>query len=161
MLDKAEVRIEATEKECQRVIALYNEKVCFCNEQKAKIEALQMDNQQLQSDIINSNQNLDHIEGLWKSEKEKVEKAKQKVINICKELQKAKAEIEDLREIVFTDRTEAIKKLKAEAVREFAEKLEGSAMLVEITNGNGKQIYEEVVTFIEIERIKYEMTEGK
>ena len=29
------------------------------------------------------------------------------------------AEIEDLREIVFTDRTEAIKNLKAEAIKEF------------------------------------------
>jgi hypothetical protein len=34
-----------------------------------------------------------------------------------------KAEIEELREIVFMDRSEAIKQLKAEAVKEFAEKL--------------------------------------
>ena len=33
------------------------------------------------------------------------------------------AEIEELREIVFMDRSEAIKQLKAEAVKEFAEKL--------------------------------------
>lgn len=34
-----------------------------------------------------------------------------------------KAEIEDLREIVFMDRSEAIKNLKAEAIKEFAERL--------------------------------------
>ncbi len=37
------------------------------------------------------------------------------------------AELEDLREIIFTDRSEAIKKLKAEAIKEFAERLKGKA----------------------------------
>jgi hypothetical protein len=32
------------------------------NRQKAKIEALQMDNEQLQSDIVNANMNLEHIQ---------------------------------------------------------------------------------------------------
>lgn len=38
-------------------------------------------------------------------------------------INRQKAEIEDLREIVFTDRSEAIQNLKAEAVKEFAEYL--------------------------------------
>lgn len=38
-------------------------------------------------------------------------------------IKRQQAEIEDLREIIFTDRTEAIKKLKAEAIKEFAENL--------------------------------------
>ena len=38
-------------------------------------------------------------------------------------INRQKAEIDELREIIFTDRTEAIKKLKAEAVKEFAERL--------------------------------------
>lgn len=38
-------------------------------------------------------------------------------------INRQKAEIEDLREIVYMDRSEAIKKMKAEAVKEFAEKL--------------------------------------
>ena len=38
-------------------------------------------------------------------------------------INRQKAEIEELREIVFMDRTEAIKRLKAEAVKEFAERL--------------------------------------
>ena len=62
------------------------------NRQKAKIEALQMDNKQLQSDVINANQNWDHIKGLWECEKEKVESAKQKVICACKMLKTAKSE---------------------------------------------------------------------
>ena len=52
------------------------------NRQKAKIEALQMDNKQLQSDV----------KGLWECEKEKVESAKQKVICACKMLKTAKSE---------------------------------------------------------------------
>lgn len=60
--------------------------------QKAEIEALQMDNKQLQSDVINANQNWDHIKGLWECEKEKVESAKQKVICACKMLKTAKSE---------------------------------------------------------------------
>ena len=38
-------------------------------------------------------------------------------------INRQRAEIEDLREIVFTDRSEAIKNLKAEAIKEFAERL--------------------------------------
>lgn len=73
------------------------------NRQKAKIEALQMDNKQLQSDVINANQNWDHIKGLWECEKEKIESAKQKVICACKMLKTA----------------------KSEAIKEFAERLKG------------------------------------
>ena len=62
------------------------------NRQKAEIERLQMDNKQLQSDVINANQNWDHIKGLWECEKEKVESAKQKVICACKMLKTAKSE---------------------------------------------------------------------
>ena len=62
------------------------------NRQKAEIERLQMDNKQLQSDVINANQNWDHIKGLWECEKEKVDSAKQKVICACKMLKTAKSE---------------------------------------------------------------------
>ena len=62
------------------------------NRQQTKIEALQMDNKQLHSDVINANQNWSHIKGLWECEKEKVESAKQKVICACKMLNTAKSE---------------------------------------------------------------------
>ena len=42
-------------------------------------------------------------------------------------IKRQKAEIEELREIIFTDRSEAIKNLKAEAIKEFAERLKGKA----------------------------------
>lgn len=45
--------------------------------------------------------------------------------DILELIKRQKAELEDLREIVYTDRTEAIKHLKAEAVKEFAERLKG------------------------------------
>ena len=91
-------------KECPYYSSKSNLKVSSCrfdlmceisnliNRQKEKIEALQMDNKQLQSDVINANQNWDHIKGLWECEKEKVESAKQKVICACKMLKTAKSE---------------------------------------------------------------------
>lgn len=42
-------------------------------------------------------------------------------------INRQKEELDDLREIVFTDRSEAIKKLKAEAIKEFAERLKERA----------------------------------
>ena len=43
--------------------------------------------------------------------------------NALEMFNRQRAELEDLREIVFTDRTEAIKNLKAEAIKEFARRL--------------------------------------
>lgn len=98
--------------------------------QNSKIEALQMVYNQLRSDNINANQNHDHITNLWEVEKEKVEKAKQKVINVCKELQTAKAEIERLTEHNNTlinrvdDLVYKCDCIKQEAIKEFAERFE-------------------------------------
>lgn len=44
---------------CEKVIA--ENALALINHQKAEIEALQMDKKQLQSDVINANQNWDHI----------------------------------------------------------------------------------------------------
>ena len=71
---------------------LFESTLDLINRQQTKIEALQMDNKQLQSDIINANQNWDHIKGLLECEKEKVESAKQKVVCACKMLKTAKSE---------------------------------------------------------------------
>ena len=73
-------------------IGVFQNVLALINRQKAEIEALQMDNKQLQSDVINANQNWDHIKVLWECEKEKVESAKQKVICACKMLTTAKSE---------------------------------------------------------------------
>ena len=65
--------------------------LALINNQTAKIKALQMDNAQLQSDIINATQNNDHIKALYEEEKQKVEKAKQKIIDSYKMLKTAKS----------------------------------------------------------------------
>ena len=43
--------------------------------------------------------------------------------NVLDLINRQKAEIEELKAIVFMDRTEAIKNLKAEAIKDFAERL--------------------------------------
>lgn len=72
--------------------------------QKAKIEALEMDNAQLQSDNINANMNCEHLQ----------------------------AEIERLkgwdRWIVSESHAPIIKKARAEAIKEFAERLKEKAI---------------------------------
>ena len=40
---------------------LHKDALDLINRQKAKIEALQMDNEQLQSDVANANMNLEHM----------------------------------------------------------------------------------------------------
>ncbi len=72
--------------------AMIKDTLDLINRQQSQIEALRMDNAQLHSDIINANQNLDHITNLWENEKEKVAKAKQKVIDAYKMLKTAKSE---------------------------------------------------------------------
>ena len=62
------------------------------NSYKSACEALKMDNEQLHSDIVNLSQNFAHVKGLWEEEKEKVAKAKQKVIDLFKKLKTAKTE---------------------------------------------------------------------
>lgn len=67
-------------------------------------------------------------------------------------INRQRAEIEDLNEIVFTDRTEAIKMLKAEAIKEFAERLKNSF-------GYGWVLGSAAKTHID--NLVKEMTEGK
>lgn len=70
------------------------------------------------------------------------------------------AELEDLREIVFMDRSEAIKNLKAEAIKEFAQRLKKKMYPY---NGVDKKKYAINAYAVEqaIECIAKEMTEGK
>jgi uncharacterized coiled-coil DUF342 family protein len=126
MLDDALALIKRQQAEKERLeIELQTMRIA-ANSYKSRVQTLEMDNAQLHSDIVNANQNFDHINGLWEAEKEKVEKAKQKVINIRKELQKAKAEIEELK-FPYKMQVEVSKEIeneiKSEAVREFAERL--------------------------------------
>lgn len=93
----------------------------------AKIEALQMDNAQLQSDIINANQNLDHINGLYEAEKTRAEKAKEKCIYFAKKVYEARAETDRVTEIAAGWKDAAYKyadsidSIKVEAIKECLE----------------------------------------
>lgn len=95
----------------------------------AKIEALQMDNAQLQSDIINANQNLDHINGLYEAEKTRAEKAKEKCIYFVKRVNEARAETDRVTEIAAGWKEAAYKyadsidNIKAEAIKECLDKV--------------------------------------
>ena len=72
-------------------VSEYNRHPCCCdavkrkaieviNRQKAEIESLEMDIKQLKSDNIMAEQNFENIKELYEAEKEKVEKAKQKLV---------------------------------------------------------------------------------
>ena len=66
-----------------------------------------------------------------------------------------KAEIEELREIVFMDRSEAIKQLRAEAVKEFAERLKSELTpYPDVT-------FREYVSSLTIDNLVKEFTEGE
>lgn len=73
-------------------------------------------------------------------------------------INRQKAELEDLREIVFMDRSEAIKNLKAEAIKEFAQRLKKKMYPY---NGVDKKKYAINAYAVEqaIECIAKEMTE--
>ena len=73
------------------------------------------------------------------------------------------AEIEDLREIVFTDRTEAIKNLKAEAIKEFELRLKEKSGCI-VARRDGVELYTTKLYQIratDIDNLVAEMTEGE
>lgn len=75
------------------------------NRQKSEIEALQMDNKQLESDIIIANRNYEHIKSIWESDHQKLSR----VITKWKERYKR---------LVIQEED-----IKSEAFKEFAERL--------------------------------------
>ena len=101
--------------------------------------------------------------GLIKSQKAEIEKLQEVNADLNESLRLAaeankdlKAEIEDLREIVFTDRTEAIKNLKAEAIKEFVERVKAN-----MCHGYPYLEIEEDLFRRDIDNLVAEMTEGK
>lgn len=61
---------------------------------QAKIKALQMDNQQLQSDITNANQNLDHMTERWESARKIIHRTTIRYCDLRKELLAAQEDLE-------------------------------------------------------------------
>lgn len=66
----------------------------FINSRQAKIEALQMDNSQMQSDIIMANQNYEHMKGLFEQSQNVKRRAIKRFLDTYKDLQKAESEID-------------------------------------------------------------------
>ena len=96
---------------------------------------------------------LFYVLGLNVSTEECMESAISNAIDL---INRQKEELDDLREIVFTDRSEAIKKLKAEAIKEFAERLKERAYTSsDWSHGEHPQ----VVECDDIDEIVEEMTE--
>ena len=58
------------------------------NSYKAKVEALTMDNEQLKSDLICEKMNFENVNELYKAEKEKLARARQKLIDAFKKGEK-------------------------------------------------------------------------
>jgi hypothetical protein len=84
------------------------------NRQEAKNEALQMENEQLQSDIVNANMNLEHMT----SEIERLKKANEKIISESGHQGELLARHY---ESIFETAKETA---KSEAIKEFAERVE-------------------------------------
>lgn len=72
----------------------------YIEEQQAEIETQSQNFKMLVSDHRCLQQSFDNLKGLYQAEKEKVESAKSKSIYFAKELQKARAEIERLQELL-------------------------------------------------------------
>jgi predicted transcriptional regulator len=75
------------------------------------------------------------------------------------EYNRQKEEIEELREIVFMDRSEAIKQLKAEAVKELAEMLKATA-IGRVAWDDDDEAIEGFVAVDEIDNLVKEFSEG-
>lgn len=77
-------------------------------------------------------------------------------------INRQKAEIERLKDMVSQNEgvlPEYEKFIKAEAIKEFAERLKESAIDADVYSGYRKELFEKAVTVIEIDRILEEMTE--
>ena len=82
------------------------------------------------------------------------------VNQLSEEIKRQQAEIERLREAYsIYEETTGLKQAKADAIREFAEKLKESAFVCDVTFGYGREHCEEAVSVIEIDNLVKEMTE--
>lgn len=127
---------------------LMKQSLDLINRQKAEIAELESEIATLKHSNIN-------LQELYYAQKEKVAKSKQKVIDVCRQLQTAKAEIDRLKRKLVgyepsidsglfsqmlleqKEKAEAFEKkwkaeIKSEAYREFAEKINAEAEKVEI-----------------------------
>jgi hypothetical protein len=62
---------------------------------------------------------------------------------------------------LFADIGKIYSEIKAEAVKEFAERLKENKIDIDVSFGYGKEHYTEAVAVVEIDRLVKEFTEGK
>ena len=100
---------------CSTPKLFYKDTLDLINRQQAKIEALQMDKEQLESDVINANMNLEHIT----AEIERLEKER----NYFKdEHESATLHYLELENQICKLKVQ-LHRAKAEAIKEFADRL--------------------------------------
>lgn len=79
--------------------------------------------------------------------------AANRIQSLCDEINRQKAEIDDLIEIAFMDISEEIKQLRAEAIKEFAERVKAKAY--------SNNYWHEFVLVSDIDNLVKEFTEGE
>lgn len=124
------------------------------NRQRAKLEALQMDNAQLQSDIVNANMNADHA----LAEIERLKKEIENLESMQEISPEAKHFVDTKADKVISLLNEVIKsqeQIKAEAVKEFAERLKVKVGSVPQYHFNLLQVKEDIDNLVK------EMTRGQ
>ncbi len=126
--------------ETENALAIYA--LDLINRRKAEKEALINGQETLQKYIAEQNSEISilkdsniNLRELYYTEREKVRKAKQKVMDACKMRKTA----------------------RAEAIKEFAERLKKNAIAVDVLFGFGREHYTEAVTVIAIDSIVKEM----
>lgn len=92
------------------------------NRQKVEIESLKIANEKMYSANKEQEAEIERLQAVHADMTESLRLAAE----ANKDMQ---AELEDLREIVFMDRSEAIKNLKAETIKEFAQRLKRRASM--------------------------------
>jgi chromosome segregation ATPase len=141
---------------------LENEKALLQGEvadAQAVIETQSQNFNVLVSDHRCLQQSFDNLKGLYQAEKEKVESAKSNSIYFAKELQKARAEINRVTALAAEWKDAAytyadnIDKIKAEAIKEFAERL----IIVDETTAINCATNEKVVRVTDIDNLVKEM----
>ena len=161
LINRQKVEIEATEKECADLLGQRNAVEMMldranynCEKADEKIEYLKSENARL----ITSNSQL---EARVCEDRAEIEMLNAVHADMTESLRLAaeankdmQAELEDLREIVFMDRSEAIKNLKAETIKEFAQRLKKRARMPLGTLYGGMVYLKDIDNLVKI------MTEG-
>lgn len=145
LINRQKAKIEKLEKEN---IVLRD----VINARDTKIEILKEENEKLQGDLIEERTRRENAVNAYHELAAENKKLEAEIVMIQKESELLKSRN------TIMDR--AIAKARAEAIKEYLEKLKESVIEVDVSDGYGRQVWVDAVTLIEIKRIGEEMTEG-